>query len=231
MAFDIFTKEELTVAYKITKVALYILVITAFITSFLRLVLIYTTDGQTGLMNFIQGKTDTTAVLSTQENLKQTLDVQTKVQDDAVLTNELPLHIDVPSLGIHASIESPETKSVSVLDAALSRGPVYYKGSGTPGSRNMFIFGHSTGFSIVRNKAYKVFNNIKLGRKGEFIYIQTSTGVHTYVIQEVRKMSKYSTWIQFDSQKPLLTLSTCDSFGKASDRYVLEAAYVGFKKN
>jgi LPXTG-site transpeptidase (sortase) family protein len=232
MAFDLFTKEELTIAYKITKVALYILVITGVITSVLRLVLIYATDGQTGLTAFIQGKTDTEAVLGTQENLKQTLDVQKPaVHDSASALNELPLYIDAPTLGIHTAIESPETVSVSVLDSALSRGPVYYKGSGTPGNRNMFIFGHSTGFSIVHNKAYKVFNNIKLAKKGEFIYIQTSSGIHTYVIQEVRKMSKYSTWVQFNSEKPLLTLSTCDSFGKASDRYVLEAAYVGFKKN
>lgn len=230
MAFDLFTKEELSLAYTITKWAIIILVATGVITSFIRIGLVYMSEGQTGLMNLIQQKTDTSAALGTQENLKTTLDTQ-KTGTPAPALNELPLYISVPSLSISTAIESPETTSVSVLDNALSRGPVYYKGSGTPGNRNMFIFGHSTGFSIVNNKAYKVFNNIKLAKAGELIYIKTSSGTHTYKVREVRKMSKYSTWVQFNSEEPLLTLSTCDSFGKASDRYVLEATYVGFKGN
>lgn len=232
MAFDIFTKEELSIAYKIVKIAIIILVITGIVTSLLRISIIYISQGQTGLLDFIQNKTDSSALLGTQENLKTTLDTQkatTSVLVTAPILTELPLSISVPSLGISSHVESPETTSVSVLDAALSRGPVYYQGSGTPGNRNMFIFGHSTGFSIVNNKAYKVFNNLKLGKKGEYVYIQTSSGTHTYMIEEVRKMSKYSTWVQFNSEKPMLTLSTCDSFGKASDRWVLEATYVGFK--
>lgn len=234
MAFDIFTKEELSLAFTITKYAVYILVITGVVTSVIRLSLVYMSEGQTGLIRTIQQKTDSTAVLGTQENLKETLDTQSEKNNTqqtplAPLTQELPLRISVPSLSIDSHIESPETKSVTVLDAALSKGPVYYQGSGTPGNRNMFIFGHSTGFSIVNNKAYKVFNNIKLAKKGEYVYIETSSGTHTYVVHEVRKMSKYSTWVQFDSEKPILTLSTCDSFGKASDRWVLEADYVGFK--
>jgi LPXTG-site transpeptidase (sortase) family protein len=229
MAFDIFTKEELSIAYTITKWAVIILVATGVITSFIRIGLVYMSEGQTGLVNLIQQKKDANAVLGTQENLKTTLDTQ-KATTPAPALNELPLFISVPSLSIATTVESPETTSVSVLDAALSRGPVYYQGSGTPGNRNMFIFGHSTGFSIVNNKAYKVFNNIKLAKAGELIYVQTSSGTHTYKVREVRKMSKYSTWVQFNSDEPLLTLSTCDSFGKASDRYVLEATYVGFTR-
>ena len=229
MAFDIFTKEELSMAWTITKYGIYILIATAVITSLIRITLVYMTDGQAGILNLVHEQVVGDTSVGTEENLKQSIDAQTEIQAP-VATDELPLFIDVPSLGIHSTIEAPDTKSVSVLDDALSRGPVYYQGSGTPGNRNMLIFGHSTGFSIVHNQAYKVFNNIKLGKTGEYVFIQTSTGVYTYVVQNVKKVSKYSTWIQFNSSKPLLTLSTCDSFGKKSDRWVLEAEYVGYSK-
>jgi LPXTG-site transpeptidase (sortase) family protein len=233
MAFDIFTKEELSVAYTITKWALYILILTGVVTGLFRIGVVYATEGQAGLLDFIQQKSGgetSSDTQATQETLKATLETEKATTPPAApVQNELPLYISVPSLGIATTIESPETTSVTVLDNALSRGPVYYRGSGTPGNRNMFIFGHSTGFSIVNNKAYKVFNNIKNAKVGDPIYIQTSSGTHTYTVQNVKKVSKYSTWVQFNSEKPLLTLSTCDSFGKASDRYVLEATYVGFK--
>lgn len=229
MAFDIFTKEELSVAWVIVKYGFYILVITAIVTTTIRFALVYAADGQAGLMNLIREQVvvgpDT---VDTQKSLKQ--DLENHAKNNAPIIGELPQYLEVPSLGINTAVESPEVISVTVLDNALARGPVYYQGSGTPGNRNMLIFGHSTGFSIVNNKAYKVFNNIKLAKKGEYVYVRTSSGIHTYVIQNVKKVSKYSTWIQFDSDKPLLTLSTCDSFGKKSDRWVLEASYVGFKK-
>lgn len=230
MAFDIFTKEEISTAWNITKIGLYILIITAVITSLIRVTMVYLEEGQTGIINLVNEKIVGNVSDVKGVNLKQTIDKNADIQTP-IATDELPLYIDVPSLGISTVIESPETISVSVLDDALSRGPVYYQGSGTPGNRNMLIFGHSTGFSIVKNKAYKVFNNIKLGTKGEYIYIKTSTGTYVYVVKNVKKVSKYSTWIKFDSDKPMLTLSTCDSFGKKSDRWVLEAEYVEYKRN
>lgn len=229
MAEQIFTKEELTIAFKVLKLALIVLVITGLVSSLLRLTIVYMTDGKTGLMNLIQEKTDSSSALGTNPNLKQSLEVEKKETTPAApIATEAPQYLEVPSLGIKTSIESPETTSVSVLDAALQRAAVYYQGSGTPGNRNMLIFGHSTGFSVVRNPAYKVFNTIKNAKAGEMIYVRTVSGTHTYKIREVKRVSKYNTWIQFDSAKPMLTLATCDSFGKASDRWVLEADYVGY---
>ncbi len=229
MAQEIFTKEEVTIAFKILKVAIIILVITGVISSLLRLVMVYVTDGKSGLMSFVQEKTDANSVLGTQANLKQTLEVEKKESQPAVsVAAEAPQYLEVPSLGISTKIESPETTSVSVLDAALQRAAVYYQGSGTPGNRNMLIFGHSTGFSVVRNPAYKVFNTIKNAKVGELVYVRTFSGTHTYKITGVKRVSKYNTWIDFDSAKAKLTLATCDSFGKASDRWVLEADYIGF---
>lgn len=229
MAKEIFTKEELSIAVMLIKWAFIALIITGIASGLLRLVIVYITDGQTGLVNFIQEKTDASGALSTQANLKQSLEVEQKESvPSAPVATEAPQFLEVPSLGISTKIESPETTSVSVLDAALQRAAVYYQGSGTPGRRNMLIFGHSTGFSVVRNQAYKVFNNIKNAKVGELVYVRTISGTHTYKVTGVKRVSKYNTWIDFDSAKAKLTLATCDSFGKASDRWVLEADYVGF---
>lgn len=229
MAKEIFTKEEISIAFLILKWAGIALLITAVLSSLLRLVLVYATDGQNGLIQFIQEKTDAGGALSTQANLKQTLETEKKeTVQVAPSPLEAPQFLEVPSLNISTKIESPETTSVSVLDAALQRAAVYYQGSGTPGSRNMLIFGHSTGFSVVRNPAYKVFNTIKNAKVGELVYVRTVSGIHTYKVTGVKRVSKYNTWIDFESSKAKLTLATCDSFGKASDRWVLEADYVGF---
>lgn len=140
---------------------------------------------------------------------------------------ETPLSLEIPGYNVNANIESPNSVQVSVLDAALSRGAVYYPGSGFPGSNNTLIFGHSTTFKVVRNKSYQIFNNIKNVPPGTLIYVKTQNAVHVYKTRKVERVSKYSAWIEFKSNSPILTLATCDGFGKASDRWVLTADYVG----
>lgn len=142
---------------------------------------------------------------------------------------EIPLSIEIPGYEVNARIEAPQSNDTKVLDEALARGPVYYPGSGLPGSNNVLIFGHSTTFNVVINKSYAVFNDLKNIQPGTLIYVKTQSAVHIYKTRDVKRVSKYTSWIQFKSNSPMLTLATCDSFGKASDRWVLEADYVGVK--
>lgn len=233
MALDLFTKEEISIAYKVAKLAVIVLIVTGIITSLLRVTLVYYTEGESGILNLIHTENTSGTTTEPVQNLKDTL--ETKKQSLAPVQPaglvEAPVSLEVPSLSIKTNIQSPETTDVDVLDSALSKGAVYYQGSGTPGNGNMLIFGHSTGFKIVNNKAYKVFNNLKLGKVGEYIYVRTASGTYSYQIQDVKHVSKYDTWINFHSDSPMLTLSTCDSFGKSSDRWILEANYVGYSKN
>ncbi|MEN9604420.1 MAG: hypothetical protein RJB39_105 [Candidatus Parcubacteria bacterium] len=226
MALEVFSESEKKFLKKLTIVGLIVVCAVALLSGLAQVINVYQTEGSTGLRRLVaQGDTENTGqkVVEFNQSVEKTVGVQTNV-------GELPLYIEVPSLDIQSEVEAPTTMTVSVLDAALNRGPVYYQGSGSPGDRNMLIFGHSTGFSIVHNKAYKVFNEIKNAKTGALVYIRTSSGVHTYRTINVKKVSKYNAWIQFNSAKPLLTLATCDSFGKASDRWVLEAEYIGFEK-
>jgi LPXTG-site transpeptidase (sortase) family protein len=235
MALDLFTKEELWMAKRITKYALIILVTTALATSLIRVILVYTTYGQVGLQNLIRKENKAPEdIVPAEQNFKDTLETKKSTKPAASAPTglvEAPVSLEIPSLGVQTSIEVPETTNVSVLDAALSRAAVYYQGSGTPGNGNMLIFGHSTGFKIVRNQAYKVFNNIKSAKVGEYVYVKTASGTYTYKVRDVKHVSKYDTWINFNSAAAMLTLSTCDSFGKSSDRWILEADFVGYKEN
>lgn len=223
---EIFTADEKKFMKKLTKVGLIVVVIVAFLSGLAHVLNVYASEGGAGLRRLV-AKDDVADVgkgaSTLQDSLNQTIGAQ-------INTGELPLFLEVPSIGVQSAIESPTLVTVPVLDAALNRGPVYYPGSGSPGERNMLIFGHSTGFRIVRNKAYQVFNDIKKVQPGAYVYVRTSSGVHTYKTLQVKRVSKYNTWVQFNSPKPMLTLATCDSFGKASDRWVLEAEYVGFEK-
>ena len=59
---------------------------------------------------------------------------------------------------------------------------------------------------------------------GDKIEVKSMGGPsYFYKVTSVEKVSKYDTYIDFSAQSPSLTLSTCDSFGKASDRYVVKA--------
>ena len=48
----------------------------------------------------------------------------------------------------------------------------------------------------------------------------------TYRVRSVDKVDKDETLVTFDTKAHLLTLSTCNSFGSKSDRFVVVAEFV-----
>lgn len=206
----VFTQIEKEIAKQMLKIGFIIIILVVFISFAFNF--IYSLKGGTEQINTVE-KTKKEVVEKPVVNIKQ----------------ELPLVLEIPDYGIRTMIESPQVTDVRTLDNALNKSAVYYPGSGLPGSNNTLIFGHSTGFKVVMNKAYQVFNNIKSVKPGTLIYVRTQSEIHIYRTREVKRVSKYTSWIQFKSDTPMLTLATCDSFGKASDRWVLEADYVGVK--
>ena len=140
---------------------------------------------------------------------------------------ENPLRIVIPTASVDINVQNPASTDVDYLDNQLTQGVVHYPGSGMPGAGNMFIFGHSTGFSVVQNQAYKAFNNIHTLKVGDQITVYSAKHVYTYKVRTVKKVDKDDTWVKFDGSANMLTLSTCDSFGTKADRYVVQADYVG----
>ena len=141
-----------------------------------------------------------------------------------IFLDDLPARVMSTDLDLDTKVTNPESTNVKTLDAELLKNAVRYPGSGTISSGNMFIFAHSTGFKVVNNKAYKAFNEIKKLKEGDTIQIQSVSGkTYKYKVTSVTIASKYDTYIDFTAKTPSLTLTTCDSFGSASDRYVVKA--------
>ena len=90
----------------------------------------------------------------------------------------------------------------------------------------MFIFGHSTSYQYVNNKAFQVFNKIKNLKKGDEIQVYDEKNVYTYIVREVKLVNANEELVSFSNTKDMLTLSTCNSFGEKTDRYVAEADFV-----
>jgi LPXTG-site transpeptidase (sortase) family protein len=140
---------------------------------------------------------------------------------------DVPTRIVAPEIRLDFNVVNPTTDNYKVLDDALTRGAVHYPGSGSPGAGNMFIFGHSTGYKIVNNKAYQVFNNIHNLKEGDQIKIYSKDKIYTYTVTSVRLEKDTNAYVNFSTKENKLTLSTCNSFGAKEDRYVVEADYVG----
>lgn len=158
------------------------------------------------------------------------LTVNTTAGTSETIYAEDPIRLVIPTIALDTVVVNPKNTNHEVLDAELQKGAVHYPGSGYPGSGNMFLFGHSTGFSVVQNQAYKVFNKLKNLKQGDEITVYGKVGVYTYRVTSVKKAPKESVLVTFDTKKNMITLSTCDSFGKRTDRYVVEGDLISISK-
>jgi LPXTG-site transpeptidase (sortase) family protein len=137
-----------------------------------------------------------------------------------------PSHIKIPIIGVDTIVQNPTSRDVDTLDGYLTKGAVRYPGSGTLASGNMFIFGHSTGYSVVRNQAYKALNGLKDLKVGDSIEIKAESGkIYIYKVSSVKLVTAEEELVDFSKTDRKLTLTTCNSFGKKEERYVVEAYF------
>ena len=139
---------------------------------------------------------------------------------------ENPVRIIIPKIGTDVRISNPVSRDIAVLDAALLQGAVHYPGSGLLGKGNMFLFGHSTSYSIVNNPAYKAFNNLKKLEVGDRIEVDSQSKRYWYSVRSVTLENADKALVDFTKTEKMLTLSTCNTFGAKQERYVVEADYV-----
>lgn len=140
---------------------------------------------------------------------------------------ELPLSIEIPAVGLSAKTENPETTSIAALDSFLLHGAVRYPTSARLGEDgNLILFGHSSYLPVVNNPAYKTFNGIQKLKGGDRITLYSADAAYIYAVRDVQKEDAESAAIPLSVAGRVLTLSTCDSFGKKSDRFVITADFV-----
>lgn len=140
----------------------------------------------------------------------------------------LPVSLTIPARDIAVTIENPSSTDIAVLDKALLTGAVRYPTSAGLGEDgNLVIFGHSSYLPVVHNSAFKAFNGLEKVERGDEIFVSSKDATYRYVILSVVKESAQSdTAIPLAVEGRLLTLATCDSFGKQTDRFVVTAILV-----
>jgi LPXTG-site transpeptidase (sortase) family protein len=153
-------------------------------------------------------------------------EISEKISQKAILPN----HIKIPKIGVDTSVSNPESDSIAILDEYLKQGSVRYPGSGDLTQGNMFLFAHSTGIKVVRNQAYKAFNDLKSLSSGDVIEVSGEDGkTYIYKVSSVKLATDKDVLVRFDKTSQMLTLSTCNTFGQKSERYVVEAYFEGIR--
>lgn len=141
---------------------------------------------------------------------------------------ELPTRIEIPALGLSAAVVNPTSTVIAELDRALLSGAVRYPTSAQLGETgNVVLFGHSSYLPVVGNPAFKTFNGIQKLRPGDTVMVFGARTAYTYRVRSMEKVSANDAGISLLTQGSVLTLSTCNSFGEKSDRFVVTADLVG----
>lgn len=140
----------------------------------------------------------------------------------------VPVRIVADSVDLDVSVSNPLSSSLAILDQALLSGAVRYPGSGTlADTGNMLIFGHSSFLPVVRNKAFQAFNGLKDLHQGDIVRVYSEHREYLYIVESVSHVNAFDTAIPLVVGEKRLTLSTCDTFGEKTDRYVVDARFVG----
>lgn len=141
---------------------------------------------------------------------------------------EDPTKIEIPTIGLSATIANPTTTSLEALDAYLLKGAARYPTSARLNEAgNVVLFAHSSYLPVVGNQAYKTFDGIQKLVAGDVITVYSAGAAYTYRVRGVAKESAATgSGIDLAVAGKVLTLVTCNSFATKSDRFVVTADFV-----
>jgi len=139
-----------------------------------------------------------------------------------------PVWVVIESVGIDFEIINPQSRDVTILDRALMEGVVHYPGSGSlEESTNIFLFGHSSHLPKVQNPAFQAFNNLEKASVGDIVRVQSEDAEYRYEVRTVLLTDANDALVSLSEGERRLTLSTCNSFGAQTERFVVEADFIG----
>ncbi|OHA15518.1 MAG: hypothetical protein A3H57_00365 [Candidatus Taylorbacteria bacterium RIFCSPLOWO2_02_FULL_43_11] len=153
--------------------------------------------------------------------------VSTDQKNDKLLVK--PTRIVIPKISVDIAVVNPLTNDIDTLDRALQEGVVRYPGSGSLlDESKIFLFGHSSYLPMIRNRAYKAFNELGMLNLGDEIFLYGNKSQFVFKVIKIEKVKAKETLVQFGKNGiKKLVLSTCDSFGDESERFVVEAELIG----
>lgn len=140
---------------------------------------------------------------------------------------ESPTRIVIDAIDLDVAVKNPQSTDIAVLDAALLHGAVRYPSSAALGEEgNTILMAHSSYLPVVNNPAFKAFNGIQDLEKGDRITVEGEGTAYVYAVTEVREADANEDAIPLTDEGYTLTLATCDSFGKKTDRFIVTATLV-----
>ncbi len=155
-----------------------------------------------------------------------TTTVQPSTTVAPVVKGQDPIRVIINKIGVDTIVSNPASTKPATLDEYLKRGAVRYAGSAGLGGGNTFIFAHSTNHAVVVNQAYKAFNNFDKLVAGDMVTVYSIDRVYTYKVERVRLALADELYVDLSTHANMITLSTCNTFGKKEERYVVEASFV-----
>jgi sortase (surface protein transpeptidase) len=136
----------------------------------------------------------------------------------------LPHTLVIDALDRELPIQNPESRLVADLDAALLTGVVRHPDSATLATEGtMFILGHSSYLPKVNNRFFQAFNGIQTLEWGDTIRLYSDDTEYIYEVERVYEAKASELVVPIATAGQRLTLATCDSFGSADDRFIVEA--------
>ncbi len=141
--------------------------------------------------------------------------------------SEFPIRVTSAAINLDVTVANPTTTDPTTLDQLLLKGAVRYPNSALLGQNGtVLIFGHSSYLPIVINKAYKTFDGVQYLKVGDTINVYSGANEYRYSVTSV-KMENTSDNVNMDATGQHLILVTCDVFGEKTDRWVVQADFVG----
>lgn len=152
------------------------------------------------------------------------LDVRTAVPEDS----GLPHRIVISKINVDVAVLNPTSSKISVLDQALLSGAARYPTSSTLAENgNILIFGHSSSRAVVRNQNFKAFNRVSELVEGDTIRVFSKDREYVFRVDTVVSVKAEDGVVYLEPGIKKLTIVTCNSFGDKSDRFMVEASFVG----
>lgn len=144
------------------------------------------------------------------------------------ISNISPQRVIIDALDVDSTIVAPASRDIKVMDDALRDGVVHYPGSGLlSNDGTMFLFGHSSSLPVIYNEMYKVFNDLSKLESGNTIRIQGGGVENVYRVTSVSLVDSEDALVDLSGKDKSLIISTCNSFGSKSERFVVKADFVG----
>lgn len=140
----------------------------------------------------------------------------------------LPTRVVIGTVGVDTLVTNPSSTSIAELDEELLSGAVRYPGTASLDEEgSVLIFGHQSYLPVVRNKAFKAFNDVQNLNQGDTISVFAGTTEYRYAVRSVTLVSTDIGTIPLETRGRTLVLVTCNSLGGKEERYIVRADFIG----